>query len=218
MRSKYLSNIVRVCAGLAVYSSAAVVTASLRAGVAHPDLAPAAAGEASAMVEGTTLPSPPHALLVDAADNDGLAISSLALPVTPKADASPHEAAAVPPEMTAMPAPAAARQAQAPAEKDRAELPGNRIAQIRRALRLRPDQEPFWQPVAAILSEIERQRLAHREPAQPGTSAEARIDSEKLQRLASAAFPLIMSLDETQRREARALARSMGLASVASAI
>jgi hypothetical protein len=95
-----------------------------------------------------------------------------------------------------------------------------RIAHIRRALRLRPDQEAYWQSVEAVLREIGRQQAAagHGLPVSKAATSAAPIDPDKLQQLTSAAIPLIMSLDEAQKSEARALARSMGLENVASAI
>lgn len=95
-----------------------------------------------------------------------------------------------------------------------------RIAHIRRALKLRPDQQAYWPPVEAILRDIARDQggAGHGLAASKAAASAASIAPDKLQQLTSAAIPLIMSLDDTQKREARALARSMGLDEVASAI
>jgi hypothetical protein len=76
-----------------------------------------------------------------------------------------------------------------------------RIARAKAALKLTPAQRQQWAPVEAALRSV-----MHREGG---------VDSGALARLTSAAMPLIMSLDENQKREARRLARSMGLEQVA---
>ena len=87
------------------------------------------------------------------------------------------------------------------------------IARLRAALKLTPMQQQYWAPVEAALNQIARQqaraevgtgyRLADR------TSAIA-TTLMQLQRLRSVAMPLIYSLDENQKREAIAFARTMG--------
>jgi hypothetical protein len=52
--------------------------------------------------------------------------------------------------------------------------------------------------------------LSHHSAAGEGGA----LDQAKVQRLASVAYPLLMSLDEGQKRDAMALARAMGLASL----
>ena len=115
---------------------------------------------------------------------------------------------------------AAAMEHPHAADEVRSGLSAVRIAHIRRALRLRPDQVAYWQPVEAILRDIAReQKSVGRDlAAAAATSTIASIDHDKLQQLTSAAIPLIMSMDDAQKREVRALAHAMGLDSVASAI
>jgi hypothetical protein len=79
---------------------------------------------------------------------------------------------------------------------------GARIAHAKAALKLTPEQARRWAPLEAELRTMIRR------------SGGAGVDSAQLVRLTSAAMPLIMSLDEQQKREARRLARSMGLEQV----
>jgi hypothetical protein len=79
-----------------------------------------------------------------------------------------------------------------------------RIAHAKAVLKLTPAQARQWAPVEAALRAMLRQEGG------------ASVDSAQMVRLTSAAMPLIMSLDENQKRDARRLARSMGLEQVAS--
>jgi hypothetical protein len=81
------------------------------------------------------------------------------------------------------------------------------IARIKAVLKLNAQQETLWPPVEAALREIIRH--------QHGTSASGEIESAQMQRLGAAAYPLIMSLGEDQKRSAMVLARSMGLEKLA---
>jgi hypothetical protein len=80
-----------------------------------------------------------------------------------------------------------------------------RIAHAKAVLKLTPAQARQWAPVEAALRALLRQQ-----------GGAASVDSAQMVRLTSAAMPLIMSLDENQKREARRLAHSMGLEQVAS--
>ena len=91
------------------------------------------------------------------------------------------------------------------------------LASIKSRLRLSSYQEQYWPPVAAALRDIGR-RAAHATPR--GGNAHAHLaeidpDSPEVQRLKSAAFPLIMSMNDEQKREVRMLAQVMGLDRVA---
>jgi len=89
------------------------------------------------------------------------------------------------------------------------------IANIKAALNLSPDQERYWMPVEAELRDIARQLAAQKAAGRKPALA---LGANDAQRLYWAAGPLIMSLREDQKREARRLARSMGLEQVASLI
>jgi hypothetical protein len=86
------------------------------------------------------------------------------------------------------------------------------IHRMKAALRLTRLQEQYWPPIEAALRETARE-LSHHSAAGEGRAAA--IDQAKVQRLASVAYPLLMSLDEGQKRDAMALARAMGLGSLA---
>jgi hypothetical protein len=95
------------------------------------------------------------------------------------------------------------------------------IASIKRRLKLRPDQEQMWPSVEAALRSIayaKAQRDGARHAGRTQTARAAEIDphSPEVQGLKSAAFPLIMSFNEEQKSEVRALAHVMGLEKLAS--
>ncbi|MGB7256701.1 MAG: hypothetical protein ACRECC_04925 [Pseudolabrys sp.] len=96
------------------------------------------------------------------------------------------------------------------------------IARIKSVLRLTPEQRAYWPPVEAALLSIARhqaqdesvglvRRISHRVVA-------IVLDSAAIQRLATAARPLIVALNDDQRRDARALAQEMGLGPVVAAL
>jgi hypothetical protein len=90
-------------------------------------------------------------------------------------------------------------------------LTAGQIHRVKAALRLTRVQEQYWPPIEAALREMARE-VSHK-PAL-GESSAAAIDQAKVQRLASVAYPLLMSLDEVQKRDAMALVRAMGLGSL----
>jgi len=92
------------------------------------------------------------------------------------------------------------------------------LASIKSRLRLSPNQEEYWPAVESALREI-GWKATHDDTRKPGArpNLAATIDpnSDEVQRLKSAAFPLIMSMNEDQKREVRMLAQLMGLQQVA---
>ena len=93
------------------------------------------------------------------------------------------------------------------------------LASIKTRLHLSEYQEQYWPPVEAALRDI-GWRASHdvvRSSYAPSGSRLADIDpdSPEVQRLKSAAFPLIMSMNDDQKREVRMLAQVMGLQQVA---
>jgi len=172
------------------------------------------------------LPVSPPASLVSAAEADASLLSPLLTMPIAAAPAPIARRAALPP-VTVLPRAAAeaaprARIAAEPRTADprRPGITTSQIAHIKHALNLRPEQEQYWQPVEAVLRDIERQQksLAAVRQDAAAQSAALAIDPDKIQQLTYAAFPLILSLDDAQKREARNLARAMGLESVAAAI
>ena len=81
------------------------------------------------------------------------------------------------------------------------------IAQFRSALRLTAEQERYWAPIAATLRNIARQQNAE----------SATLTGASLRRVVAAAMPLFRRLDADQKRQAMALARSLGVSSLAAA-
>jgi hypothetical protein len=92
------------------------------------------------------------------------------------------------------------------------------IAQMKTALKLTRDQEPYWPPVEALLRDIARQQAKLRSAAARsganGKPAKMIIHDADMQRLTSVAFPLLMALREDQRRDALRLAQAMGFETV----
>jgi hypothetical protein len=95
------------------------------------------------------------------------------------------------------------------------------IASLKRRLNLTAEQERMWPAVEAALRKIVYTRTAmnsHTRSAQSNGSSTAYIDptSAEVRQLKAAAVPLIMRLNDEQKREVKMLAYVMGLESVAS--
>jgi hypothetical protein len=110
-----------------------------------------------------------------------------------------------------------------PASSSNAVLNNAQIASIRERLKLTSYQDQLWPPVESALRDISW----HQGHADAGgrklvsstsNGHEATIDpnSVPVQRLKSAAFPLIMSLSDDQKQEVRTMVRLMGLENLAS--
>lgn len=126
----------------------------------------------------------------------------------PEVRTAPTRSLAPPPERHAAPA----------AHKDSG-TPFNdaQLASIKRRLNLSPYQEQYWPGVEAALREIGL-RAAHESHA--GARGNARLaaidpDGPEVAHLKSAAFPLIMSMNDEQKQQVRMLAQVMGLERVA---
>lgn len=93
------------------------------------------------------------------------------------------------------------------------------LASIKARLKLTRDQEQYWPQVEQALRAISWKLATEQKGKRvvPGNQA-AMIDpnSAEVAKLKSAAFPLIMSMREDQKREVRQLAHTMGLKQVAS--
>jgi hypothetical protein len=114
---------------------------------------------------------------------------------------------------TVRPAPISpeARKAAEEWKKDGHMLTVAQIPRIKAALRLSTDQEAHWRAVEGELREIARQIEAQHASGKP-----VKLSADTAQRLYWTAGPLIMSLREDQKHEARRLAKLMGLDQVAS--
>ena len=90
------------------------------------------------------------------------------------------------------------------------------VVKMKRTLRLSPDQQEQWAAVEAALRDIARQQSARKAQGARTVGGIALTD-EDTNKLYWAAAPLIMNLREEQKRDARQLARAMGLEQVAAA-
>jgi hypothetical protein len=145
--------------------------------------------------------------------------------------AYPARVASAPAAAAPAPAPpTAAAKPQTPAAPARhvSNRPGSvlndaQIASIKKRLNLTADQEPLWPAVETALRNVSYVRKAKDVKVASlgngtGTGPMAYIDtnSAEVQQLKSAALPLIMRLNDDQKREVRSMAYIMGLESVAS--
>jgi len=103
-----------------------------------------------------------------------------------------------------------ARKAAEEWKKDGRMLTVAQIPRIKAALKLSPDQEHHWRAVEVELRELARQVEAQNTGGKP-----LKLTADTAQRLYWTAGPLIMSLREDQKHEARRLAKLMGLEQVA---
>jgi len=125
---------------------------------------------------------------------------------------APVQAAAVP----APPKPKVASHPQP--QKTYAFLSDVQIAGIKDRLHLTSDQEYYWPGIEQALRGIARKIQAARLSNPNANAGTIDPDSEEVQRLKSAAMPLLFQLREDQKEEVRKLARVIGLEKVASAI
>jgi hypothetical protein len=105
-----------------------------------------------------------------------------------------------------------------PASASNAVLNNAQIASIRERLKLTSYQTQLWPPVESALRDITwqgRGDASHKTAANP-RGATIDPNSVPVQRLKSAAFPLIMSLNDDQKQEVRTMVRLMGLENLAS--
>jgi hypothetical protein len=93
------------------------------------------------------------------------------------------------------------------------------IAALRARLKLTPTQEEFWPAIEVTLRNVVQQHARRLRKADPrhGTP-QIDVNSPEVQKLITAATPLIMRLSEEQKREVRQLARIIGLETVAARI
>jgi hypothetical protein len=111
----------------------------------------------------------------------------------------------------------AAPEKQKRAEQQKLLLDDAQIASLRTRLKLTPTQEEFWPAVEVTLRDVVRTHARKSRKAPRGV-AQIDVNSPEVQQLISAAVPLIMRLSEEQKREVRALARVIGLETVAAKI
>ena len=171
-------------------------------------------------------------------DQDALSGMATAAPpspigaaATPTASETPERLISQPSEVsaavaeTAKPEPPKVPAASAPARRVTSRssnvLNEAQIASIKQRLKLTAEQEQMWPAVEAALRKIVYTKTAlnpQTHGAQSGGSPVAYIDpsSAEVRQLKSAALPLIMRLNDEQKREVKMLAYVMGLEAVAS--
>jgi hypothetical protein len=95
------------------------------------------------------------------------------------------------------------------------------IARLKHALHLTPAQEPYWPAVESALRDLARHET-QAEPEAGGVvrrltrrAARVALNAAHLRHVMTAAMPLIQTLGDDQKRDALALARTMGLGSLA---
>jgi hypothetical protein len=101
------------------------------------------------------------------------------------------------------------------AQKNYSLLSDMQIAALKGRMQLTRAQEPYWPAVESALRDVAR-KVHARHSAAPG--APANLDSSDIEQIKTAAAPLLGKLREEQKREARSLARIIGLEAVASLI
>jgi hypothetical protein len=95
------------------------------------------------------------------------------------------------------------------------------IASIKERLNLTPEQEAMWPPVEAALRQVSYLRNPAEAPNGHAQQSSGRLafidpDSAEVRRLKYTALPLIMRLNDDQRREVNSMAHVMGLGKLAS--
>jgi hypothetical protein len=121
-------------------------------------------------------------------------------------------------DSTAAPAPSPVERRAAPRPKEPNGLFNSaQLASIKERLQLSPDQEQLWPPVEAALRAIGYRYNRGAQGARKGDTRTAVVapTNEEVQRLKSAATPLIMTMREDQKREVRALVHLLGLEQLA---
>jgi hypothetical protein len=151
-----------------------------------------------------------------AAEGTPAAIETTQPPVSQSTGESAATGETVPPKAQAASAPA-----RRVASRSSNVLNDAQIASIKQRLRLTAEQERMWPAVEAALRKIVYTKNAmnpQARAAQSSGSSTPYVDpsSPEVQQLKSAALPLIMRLNEEQKREVKMLAYVMGLEAVAS--
>ena len=118
----------------------------------------------------------------------------------------------------ANPATPPVKQPPRPASVSNTLLNSAQIASIKERLKLSSYQNTLWPPVESALRDISYQggHDAARKSAADARGGTIDPNSAPVQRLKSAAFPLLMSLNEEQKQEVRSMVRLMGLENLAS--
>ena len=143
--------------------------------------------------------------------------------VEPVATAAPEPVAPAPPTAAAKPTPAPAAPVHHVSSRPGSVLNDAQIASIKKRLNLTPDQASLWPAVETALRNISYVPKAKEVKVASlgngtgrGPMAYVDTNSAEVQQLKYAAIPLIMRLNDDQKREVKSMAYVMGLESVAS--
>ena len=155
----------------------------------------------------------------------GTQFASLAPIALPLSERFPEPSMALQPPAAAVFAPPQAMPPLKP-EKPKIGTPASsaiideaQIASIKRRLQLTPDQVGYWPAVENALRDVARHQAAQARKRRPNAApAPLDVNGPEVQRLISAAMPLLQRMREDQKREVRVLVRMLGLTSVASYI
>src|SRR5215470_8862357 len=90
-------------------------------------------------------------------------------------------------------------------------LSEGQIASIKRRLKLTPDQQQMWPAVEVALRSLTYAKKGEGRKDNIGRPATLDPDSSEVKQLTSAAFPLVMSFSDDQKRELHVLAHVAGL-------
>lgn len=232
-KSLLLATVAYVCAGLAaggllatgtVYGSRNVSTAHVVASPAMPVPNSEAKQDrlpvfkvASAV---GTVQFPSLSTSVDPGPINTGTLSGETMTMALAAEPPPQQTKIGPPApfVSAPPAATPKPKTQAKRQSGYSLLSDEQIASIRERMKLTPSQQTHWPAIEAALRKIATK--LHRGGNAGGVETAAAIDpdSPEVQDLKTAAFPLLFTLTEDQKREVRTLARVIGLNAVAEAI
>ncbi len=183
----------------------------------QPAAAPTPAARSPAPDAPTAAAAPPHESPARPALPPQLASAGIELPA--EALAYADEPAPAP---SRRPVQAPHPPSAGPASTSNAVLNSAQIASIRERLKLTSYQSQLWPPVESALRDISWQgrpdagRKVAANATANGQAATIDPNSPPVQRLKSAAFPLLMSMSDEQKQEVRTMVRLMGLESLAS--
>jgi hypothetical protein len=93
-------------------------------------------------------------------------------------------------------------------------LNDSQITSIKKRFNLTPDQQRYWPALEAELRKMEYK--TDQKSPQGTRTATIYMSKVNVERLKSAAFPLVMSFSDDQRQELKSLAHLLGLESVIS--
>jgi hypothetical protein len=179
--------------------------------------APAAVAKASysgvAAQQALLSPRPTYQLASATVDHlPAMAYAPETTTVVPRVDRAPAAyaapARAAPEAKAAVPAKPAASN-----RESRQVLNSAQIASIKKRLSLTREQEQYWPAVEAALRQMAWKKTSGDKKGEAKVVDMSTVDVDGLK---SAAFPLVMSFSDDQKRELRSLAHLLGLESVAS--